>query len=224
MYKIIVKKIKLIILLTIFTIIHLADATSPTKHLQYPFYYYLAGAATSFIIGKIIYSYYQTYNMTHEQIIENWRLTYKSIYKDVQNYHNFYQSDVQISDWDLKEAIIYNTQEKYPFMTYYSSLIKASWHLNKHLVALNNQLIEINNHQKKMSQNYSENNIHLQEVLLQLEKKGKYLQEYTLKTLTLLMILKNKIKLFKEYNDDYHNWSQSDRCIKTIPIDKPFPG
>lgn len=205
-----IKKIGSVFLLLTFSTISASETPWHTILSQYPMQCYIAGAITTLIIGKLSYNYYQNHQETPELVIENCRSTYKNIYQEVQNYYSFYRSDVQISDWDLKEIIINNNQEPYPFMTYYKSLTRASWNLHNHLATLVKQLIKIDKHKKQLRVNrHSENTAHLRELFLQLEIKGKYLQEYTIKTITLIMILKNKIKLFKEYNDDCHLWAQT---------------
>ncbi len=181
---------------------------------EYPIQCYIIGATAALVIGTLSYNYYQAYTLNHEQLIEDCRSIYKNIYNDVQNYHDFYRSDVQISDWDLKEIIIDN-QESYPFMMYYKSLIESSYRLHNHLVTLNKQLTKIDAHKKYLlAHNHSETTVHLQEMFLQLEIKGKQLQNYTIETITLVMILKNRIKLFKEYNDDCHSWSHAGQSRK----------
>jgi hypothetical protein len=66
---------------------------------------------------------------------------------------------------------------------------------------------------------HSEKTGYLSEMLLHLETEGKLLQQYCIKTITLMVILKNKIKLFKEYNDDCHNWAQTkhNRKVEVTP-------
>jgi len=152
--------------------------------------------------------------VTHEQFIENCQLFYQQIYPDIEYYRNFYQSDVQISDWELKEIILYNNQETYPFMIYYTSLTCAYYALEKHLLNLNNQLIQIDKHKKQLFyKQKSKTTDHLKEMLLQLKIKGKHIQKYTIKTIIVISILKSKIKLSKEYNDDCYNWTQANKTL-----------
>lgn len=176
---------------------------------EYPVQCSLIGATAALILGTLSYNYYQNTMLNYEQVIENCRLKYKTIYQNVQKYHNFYYSDVQISDWDLKEIIVDNKEEKYPFMAYYTSLMKTSYHLRKHLNALNRQLTTIDTYQTQLSlKPCSEKSAYLQELFLQLSIKGRQLQEYIMETISLVVILKKRIKLFKEYHDDCHHWSQ----------------
>ena len=169
----------------------------------------IIGAVTALILGKISYNYYQSYPQPHEQCIENCRSIYKKIHQDIQYYHNFHCHDVQISDWELKEIIVQNQQTSYPFIAYHSLLAKSSWVLKKHLATVKNQLKKINRHKKQLiSHKQSESTAHLKENFLQLTIRGQQLLEYTIKTITLVSILKKRIKLFKEYNDDCYNWSQ----------------
>ena len=168
-------------------------------------------------IGTLLYNYYQHKIINYEYIIQECRSLYKNIHHDVQHYHNLYHRDAQISNWDLKEMIIDNNQASYPFMTYYISLIKTSYHLHARLTALNKQLIKITHYKKQLYTNkYSEKKAYLQEMFQLLEMKGKELKKYIIETITLIIILKNKLKLFKEYHNDCHHWSQTTQKIKTI--------
>lgn len=169
----------------------------------------IAGAAAALVIGEIAYNYYQGHRVNSEQTIKNCRSIYQHIYQDAYQYHHFYQKDAQVSDWELKEIIMHNNKETYPFMTYYSSLIEAYLTLEEHLLILDNQLTIIDTHKKQLYYNAAKRAARQQ--LIQLETKGRQIQEYTLKTVTLLIILKNKLQLFKEYNDDCHNWAQAEQ-------------
>jgi hypothetical protein len=184
---------------------------------QYPLEYGIAAISATLMMAGIVYHHYTHYLLPHESMIEQCRATYKKMYHDINEYHTFYHHDVQISDWELKECIVHDTKNRYPFMTYYTSLIKASWTLQSNIILLNNQVIEIRKHKKQLLCNVnSDTTAHLLEMLVQLEKKGLNLQEYAIRTLSLIKILKNKIKLCKEYNDDCHNWSQAERNKKEL--------
>jgi hypothetical protein len=180
----------------------------------------IAGATAALIIGKISYNYYQTHLLTHEEFIQNCRSMYKKMYQEIQYYHNFYRNDAQMSDWELKERIFTSDQkEPYPFIIYHASLAKSAWVLKKNILTLHDQLKKINDHQKKLLNSYrTETTAHIEELLLQLTIRGKCLQEYIVKTITLVTILKKRIKLFKEYTDDCCNWSQTERKRKKLSI------
>lgn len=212
MHGIIKKKIGSIFLLLAFSTT--CPAEEPwynTLVSQYPVQCCIAGATTALIIGKLSYNYYTSHQPTPDQCIETCRSNYKQIYKSVENYHIFYQSDVKMSDWDLKGLILDNNQEPYPFMAYYTSLTKTSWILHKHLLTLTTQLTEIDKHIKQLANNKSEATDHLREMFFHLKTEGKLLQEYTTRTIMLITILKNRTQLFKEYKDDCRNWSQTKR-------------
>lgn len=215
MYKSIITSIGYAFLLLTFSLSYSTEKTEYyTLISQYPTEYYILATGTVLAIGTLLYHYYQTIAWNYEQIIEDCRLIYKKIYQDIQDYHDFYHHDVQISDWELKETIIGTFQKPYPFMTYYTTLIKNSYRLHNHLALLNTQLIKINKIKKQLRNNPSETTAHLQEIFLLLENKGKQLRKKTIKMITFLVILKNRIKLFKEYNDDCHNWSQTAHTSK----------
>ena len=208
MYGTIIKKIRFVFLLLTISTTSFTESWHSTLS-QYSPQCYIAGTITALIIGKLSYDYYQAHVVTCEQFIENCQSTYQKIYPDVEYYHDFYQSDVQISDWELKEIILYNNQEMYPFMAYYIALTQAHYTLAKHLANLNTQLMQIDKYKKLLFyKKKSDTNNHLEKMLLQLKIKGKHIQEYTIRTITLVSILKSKIKLSREYKDDCYNWAQ----------------
>lgn len=212
MHRVTKRRIPTIILLLIFSTTHTTKtAGNNTPFSQYPILCCIVGTAVALIIAKFSYNYYQTYTVTPKQTIENCRLTYKKISQEVQEYHIFYQSDVKVSDWELKEIILDSNKTSYPFIAYYTALIKTSWILHKHHEALTKQLREISKHVQRLANNKSENTDHQKETLLHLTDEGISLQEYTVKTIRLIKILKNKVKLFQEYTADCHNWSQAIR-------------
>ena len=210
MHKIIIKSINPAIVLLSFSTIVSTENPWHYTFSKYPVQWFMAGATTALVIGKISYNYYQSYGTTLEQAIENCREMYKNIYCNVHHYNHMYQSDAKISDWDLKAIILDNNQDPYPFMTYYTSLTKTIWNLHNHVSNITKQLIIIDTHKKKLLINHrSEKTVYLTEMLIHLETEGKLLQQYTIRTITLMVILKNRIKLFKEYNDDCRNWAQT---------------
>ncbi|HLJ30878.1 MAG TPA: hypothetical protein VKU36_00440 [Candidatus Babeliales bacterium] len=183
---------------------------------QHPSAYSLAGTFTVLCAATFFYYYHR--NIPHaEYVIEECRKSYKTIAQDIRRYYDFYHADAQMSDWDLKTIILEYHAKPYPFMTYYKSLIKDLYHLHNHLVTLNKKLQEIGHCKQKIhNSKHSEQTDYLKEMLFQLKIKGKQLQIKTIETITLIIILKNRLKLFKEYNDDCLNWSQITQRIKTI--------
>lgn len=213
MYKTIIKKTVFIFLFLTFSTITPSEKSWYTILASpYPLQWCIAGAATALIIGKLSYNYYQTHQISPKKVIGNCQSLYACIYQDVQTYQNFYHSDAQISDWDLKEIILDNNKKTYPFLKYYTDLTKASLILDTHHIALSKQLAEIDCYKKQAT--YIKNN-RLKKTILQLETEGKYLLEQTAKTISLLIILKHRVKLFKEYNNDCCHWSQKNQNKNT---------
>ena len=188
------------------------------QSISVPYYsdYSLVSAFT--ILGITAFFYYYHYKMPQaEYLIEECRKSYKTIAHDLQRYYDFYHADAQMSDWDLKTLILEYHAKPYPFMTYYKLLIKDLYHLHNHLVTLNKKLQEIGYCKQKIhNSKHSEQTDYIKEMLFQLKIKGKQLQIKTIDTITLIIILKNRLKLFKEYNDDCLNWSQITQRIKTF--------
>lgn len=167
------------------------------------------GGISTLIIGiTIVYKLYHAYK-SDEQFIKNCRSLYKNIQHNNQYYHNFYYYDAQLSDWELKDIIIKNSQDSYPFIAYQTALTKATWTLKKYLLELNNQLLAIERLLKNLRID-SENTDCLKENFLRLYTKGTNLQKETTKVITMIAILKKRIELFREYANDCHNWSQTE--------------
>ena len=209
MYGTIIKKIGSVFLLLTISTTSFTESWHNTLS-RYSTQCCIAGTITALIVGKLSYDYYQAHAATYEQLIKKCQLTYQKIYPDIEYYHNFYHSDVQISDWELKEMILYNNQEIYPFIAYYAALTCAYCTLQKHLLNLNNQLTTIDTYKKQLLyKKKSETTDHLQEMFLELKTEGKRMQKYTIRTITFITILKSKIQLSKEYHDDCYNWRQA---------------
>ena len=174
---------------------------------------WLAAAATTALVTAILsHNLYQTYVIPHERFIENCRTFYGTLHKDIQASHAIHYNNAQMSDWELKETIVEEYGNPYPFITYHALLTKNCWKLKKHLTDLHKLIKQINIHKNHLATTHTtESTHHIKELLVQLEVKGMFLQNYIIKTTTLIMILKNRIKLFKEYSDDCYNWSQQEK-------------
>jgi hypothetical protein len=213
MYKTIIKKtVSIFLFLTFSTITPSEKQWHTILGSPYPIQWCIAGAATAIIIGKLSYNYYQTHQISPKKVIEDCQSLHTCIYQDVEQYYNFYHSDAQISDWDLKEIILDNNKKTYPFLRYYTDLTKASLILDNHRIALSKQLADIDCYKKQST--YIKNN-RLKQTILQLETEGKYLLEQTAKIISLLIILKHRVKLFKEYTNDCYCWSQKNQNKNT---------
>ena len=156
-------------------------------------FYYATATAAALIIGKLAYNYYQTPQITPQQIIKESNILFQEIEQDIQKYHDFYRYDAQMSDLDLKEMIIDNYKKLYPFLLYYRSLSDALSLLQRHLVTLSAQLIHIKKYTKELA---------YKKRLLQLAQQKQNLQKQISKIISLLISLKIRIELFKEYNED----------------------
>jgi cellobiose phosphorylase len=104
-----------------------------------------------------------------------------------------------MSDWELKEMILDNSEDQYPFLQYHTSLQQALSVLQKHHVTLTTQIAEIKKHEKKLQ---------YKNVALQLEQKGKDLEKQVSKTVSLVTILHMRIASFKEYHEDCYYWKE----------------
>lgn len=155
--------------------------------------YYIAGAAAALVIGKLAYDYYQTHKITPQQIIDESQILFQKIKQDIKKYHDFYCYDAQMGDWNLKDMIIGNYKESYPFLMYYKDLCHALSVLQKHLVTLSAQLIHIKKYKKELE---------YKKLFLQLARQEKNLHKQISKIISLLTSLKIRIELFKEYNED----------------------
>ncbi len=176
------------------------------------------GIAATCIIGKTAYTMYHNQRPSYEQCIDNCRTTYRNMLQEVDYYHKLYYNDAQTSDWELREIIVNNNKEAYPFITYYAQLMKNSWALKKCVATINKTIQQIDQDARHFTlYGTTENTIHLEEKFIQLASQGKHLQEYALRTLSLVIILQKRIKLFREYNDDYYNWSQGEKTKQEIP-------
>jgi hypothetical protein len=207
MHGTIARKISAIFLiLTIATSYSSIDPHWHTYASEHPVELCTLGAAAVWIIGKISYEFYLNCMWPTETVIEHCRTTYTNVYAEIRRHYNNYTIDAQSSDWDLKESINH-IKTHYQFMAYHQQIMQAIFQLIKHNTTITHELELINKQKKRVTNNNSQASILIMEELKQLEIKGKALQEYIAKILNMLSTLKNRIILFKEYNDDYHNWS-----------------
>jgi hypothetical protein len=179
----------------------------------------VAGVAAACIIGKAAYNRYYSQSPSYEQCIDNCRTTYKNMLQEIDHYHKLCYSDAQMSDWELKEIIMNNNKETYPFINYYAQLVKNAWALKKCLNTIAKTIQQINESARHLTlYGKTEHTIHLEEKFVQLAAQGKNLQEYALRTLSLVSILHKRIKLFREYSDDCYNWSQGKKIKQEATI------
>lgn len=207
--------LSIFLLLTFSNTYSIPDGSWDKTFTQHNLLWLAAGVTSALIIGKVSYSLYQAYVIPYEPFIEKCRTFYGTLHKNIQACHREHYNNAQMSDWELKEAIVEKYGNPYPFITYHALLTKNCWLLKKHLADLHKLIKQIDIHKTQLvSTHATESTHHIKELLMQLEIKGMFLQNYIIKTTTLIMILKNRIKLFKEYDDDCYNWSQQE---KTLP-------
>ena len=168
-------------------------------------------AAATCIIVKIAQRIGQNKPLSYENFIKECRCLYKQVDHSTQRLYNAYRQEAQMSDWQIKEIILNNNHAPHPFVMHYNSLCKVSWQLKQNLHKINDQIAAINSRTRQLSTGTRMDYLfYFEEKFLQLAIRGKLLQENILKTLSLVSILKKRIKLFKEYNDDYQNWTQQE--------------
>jgi hypothetical protein len=149
---------------------------------------------------------------------------YTTIYNDVQIYYNDYKNDSQLGDWELKEHIMH-IKKPYSFMNYNNQIVFTLFRLIKYNFTIERELKRIAKRKKQLLNNHSEESVLFIEEFTQLETKGKELQKYIKRTCTILSTLKNRIALFQEYDNDYHNWSytqQKNRDLMKYEMNKVY--
>ena len=115
--------------------------------------------------------------------------------------------DSQLSDWDLKESICaHNNDSSYPFMAYHSSLTQSLYTIEEHMRTIKTELTRLHNRKEKLQKNTTNKHTHIIETLIRLELQGNQLEALLYQTQSMMIMLKNRIALLREYNDDYHNW------------------
>jgi hypothetical protein len=165
------------------------------------------GTAATLLIGKKLYDIYTNHFLSNKNIIQHCRAMYKKIYAIIQHNNNAYQNDSQLSDWDLKESIY--TQKKnspYPFMAYHSSLTQSLYAIEQQMRTIKTQINDLHKRKNLLSTYGMQKNSCIIEILTRLEIQGHMLEALLYKAQSMIIMLKNRIALFKEYNNDYHNW------------------
>lgn len=163
--------------------------------------------ATTLLIGKKLYDLYLTYFWSNRNVMQHCNALYKKIYTTIKNNKNTYQSDSQLSDWNLKENIYaQKNNSPYPFMSYHSSLTQSLYTIKKQLRTLQTELSYLHKRKQQLIAYKIQKYSYMIEVLTRLEIKGHMLEAHLYKVQSMIIILKNRIALFKEYNNDYQNW------------------
>jgi hypothetical protein len=165
------------------------------------------GTATTLLIGKKLYDLYLTYFWSNKNVMQHCNALYKKIYTTIQNNKNTYQNNSQLSDWNLKE-IIYaqKNNSPYPFMAYHSSLTQSLYTIKKQLRTLQKELNYLHKRKQQLVAYKIQKYSYMIKMLTRLEIKGHMLEAHLYKIQSMIIILKNRIALFKEYNNDYQNW------------------
>jgi hypothetical protein len=182
----------------------------------------LATITSLYIVGKIVRYMYSPSSRNHSNnsntIIEQCRTNYQKISSEIQTYQETYQSDSQLSDWDLRELISQNQDNHYPFITYHTIIMQELFKVKRYMAIMQHELKEISKQKELLEQYHSAEKTPLLESLSQLETQGKMLAVFVSKIHTILLILKYRVELFKEYTNDYYNWTyeQKHRNIDTI--------
>jgi len=208
-----VMKMKISIKQTGFICLSLAYLNTSASPENIPLY--VIGAATTLIMGKLAYNYYQihyttppvTPQITPQEFFENCQLMFKKMEQKIQQYHNCYHNDAHMSDWDLKEMIMGDHKNPYPFLTYYTSLHDALSILQQHHIILKKQLTEIPTYTQQVP---------YEKLRRELETEGNNLYHHISTTIAFMTSLKIRIKLFKEYHEDYYYWEQKEQKIGIV--------
>jgi len=156
---------------------------------------------------KITYSLYNHFFWTHKNIVNHCRQLYKTIYATLQADKMLYFHISQLSDWDLKEAIFTQKNEAiHPFMAYHKTLCRAIYTLEQHLTDLLAEFETMALYKHQIQATSVPGAADIIETLTQLEKKGRLLHIQLEQAHSTMIVLKGRIALFKEYNDDYQYW------------------
>jgi hypothetical protein len=165
----------------LFLVIFLPISTLTSSEKNYNSY--IIGTAAALFLGKLTYNYFNSHYIAPEQTIEQHQSTFKIIQSDIQYYYKLYRNDAQMSNWELKEMILdCNSKNQYPFLEYYTSLQQALLLLQKHRVIITTHINKIQ--------------------LLKLKQEGKDLENQISKIISLIIILRMRIQMFKEYHED----------------------
>ena len=165
------------------------------------------GTVATLLIGKQLYDIYTNHFWSNKNVIQHCNIMYKKVHATIQHNNNAYQNDSQLSDWDLKESIYtQKNNSSYPFMTYHSSLTQSLYAIEKQMRIIQTEINYLHKRKQQLTTYSLQKNSHLLEILTRLEMQGHLLEAHLYKTQSMIIMLKNRIALFKEYNNDYHNW------------------
>lgn len=169
--------------------------------------YGIAIVATTAALAKIVHSLYNHFFWAHKNLINHCRQLYKTIYTTLQTDKMLYFHIAQLSDWDLKEAIYTQKNEHlHPFMTYHTTLCQSIYAIEQHIANLLAELDTISLYKQQIMTGSIPGASDILEMLAQLEQKGLQLQLQLEQTKSTMSVLRGRIALFKEYNDDYQYW------------------
>jgi len=165
----------------------------------------LFGTATMLIVGKILCTIYYEHFWRTTDMIDYCQKSFKTIHETMEEHKKMYEIEAQLSDWDLKERIYTTCLGAYPFITYHSAISDSLYTLNTHMHSLQRSLRRISSKQKYLASDIDNND--LLQTITQLHAQGTYLESPLKRTISMIAILKKRVALFHEYNEDYHNWS-----------------
>ena len=165
------------------------------------------GTAATLFIGKKLYDAYLTFFWSNKNVIQHCRTMYKKMYAAIQHNNNAYQNDSQLSDWELKESIYtQKNSSPYPFMAYHSSLTQSLYGIEKQMRAIKTEINYLHKRKELLNSYNTHKHSYMIEIITRLEIQGHMLEAHLYKTQSMIIMLKNRVALFKEYNNDYHNW------------------
>jgi hypothetical protein len=201
--KITKKRLAAFFIITI-ALAHMPTQTNWHKHIaEHPVVYALITSTTACIIGKLSYDFYHMHLLSQKTIIESCRTTYEDIEKELELCFKTYHTDAHMSDWDLKEAIVHNDHNEYPFLRYHQSIVNTLKKVTLNYIAIEYELKRVNQHKNKLIMIYNNN---IMRSFTELEQEGKKIKEQIMRIKKLLLLIKNKIELFDEYQYDLKNY------------------
>ncbi len=199
MYACINKQIRYFFVILLFCNVCTSQTDSNELPSLYPTHYYIAATAAALLIGKLWYDYFYNNSSTPEETIECCQATFSTIQQDIIHYQKLYNNDAHMSDWELKELILDNSKDPYPFLEYYRSLQDALLLLQQHHATVTTHIAEIKKHEKKLK---------YKNLTLQLKREGTNLEKQIAKIISLITILHMRIQSFKEYHEDCYYWKE----------------